>query len=84
MIELYPCFKNWKYFSNIWLYSDTHFGDEEMYRLRFSTAFSEHYIIVAGKKVKIELEDYSIDNIIMWLDNWQIGLINSKVGKKDI
>lgn len=33
-INLYPCFQHWLKYNNIWLISDTHFGDDEMAHLR--------------------------------------------------
>lgn len=33
-INLYPCFQHWLKYNNIWLISDTHFGDDEMANLR--------------------------------------------------
>jgi calcineurin-like phosphoesterase family protein len=33
-IDLYPCFKQWLRFDNIWISSDPHFGDEEMKHIR--------------------------------------------------
>lgn len=33
-LNLYPCFQHWLKYNNIWLISDTHFGDDEMANLR--------------------------------------------------
>lgn len=68
---------------SIYIFSDPHFSDLDCYRHRFPEAFTEHKIIIDNKEVIIELEDYSEENIVKWLDDFQIKRINSVVGKND-
>lgn len=70
----------------IWLYSDPHFGDEEIYKIRFpnkcdsqSAGGCEHCSGNALNCPKFPLDEESTKI----LDNMQIKRINSKVGKND-
>lgn len=82
--HLYDIFAS-KYYhgGSIYFYSDPHFSDIDSYKLRFPKAFKEHKIYIDNKEVIIELEDYSEENIVKWLDDFQIKRINSKCGKND-
>lgn len=84
MLEsLYDKFKEWSDGGSVFIYSDPHFSDLDCYKLRFPEAFTEHKIIIDNKEIKIELENYSDENIVKWLDGWQIKRINSKISKND-
>lgn len=50
-IKLYPCFKHWLEFNNIWLFSDPHFNDPEMVHLRKNYISDEEQIKKINAKV---------------------------------
>ena len=50
-IKLYPCFKHWLEFNNIWLYSDPHFNDPEMIHLRKNYISDEEQVKRINAKV---------------------------------
>ena len=50
-IDLYPCFEHLKQFNNIWLYSDPHFSDENMPRVRENYITDEEQIKRINSKV---------------------------------
>lgn len=50
-IKLYPCFKHWLEFNNIWLYSDPHFNDPEMINLRKNYISDEEQVKRINAKV---------------------------------
>jgi len=50
-IKLYPCFKHWLEFNNIWLFSDPHFNDPEMVHLRKNYISDEEQIKRINAKV---------------------------------
>lgn len=50
-IKLYPCFKHWLEFNNIWLYSDPHFNDPEMVHLRKNYISDEEQVKRINAKV---------------------------------
>jgi len=50
-IKLYPCFKHWLEFNNIWLLSDPHFNDPEMVHLRKNYISDEEQVKRINAKV---------------------------------
>ena len=50
-IKLYPCFKHWLEFNNIWLYSDPHFNDPEMIHLRKNYISDEEQVKRINAKI---------------------------------
>lgn len=78
--SLYDIFAE-KYGNEIYVTSDPHFGDLDCYKMRFPEAFSQHKIKTGKEEVEINLADYSDENIVKWLDDFQIKKINSKCGK---
>lgn len=50
-INLYPCFKHWTEFQNIWIYSDPHFSDQEMRFLRKNYIGDDEQVACINSKV---------------------------------
>lgn len=50
-INLYPCFKHWLDFNNIFIYSDPHFSDAEMKHLRKNYVGDEEQVCRINSKV---------------------------------
>jgi len=50
-IKLYPCFKHWLEFNNIWLYADPHFSDPEMVYLRKNYISDEEQVKRINAKI---------------------------------
>lgn len=66
--HFYDTFKHFG--TNVYCISDTHFGDEQLYRIRFPEKF-------------IDLEENSKEalKVVLELDLWQVKLINKTCGK---
>ena len=50
-VSLYPCFKHWTTFQNIWIYSDPHFSDEESQYFRRNYPGDEEQVKRINSKV---------------------------------
>lgn len=68
-LQLYDCFEKWAKYDSIFILSDTHFGDLDLYKSRYPEAFDS---------------DDSVEDIIKRLDQDEIKRINSKVGKTSL
>lgn len=70
-VKLYPCFDKWLKYDNIYVISDPHFGDLDLYKVRFPTTFQEG-------------TEYMHESLVKQLDEMQIKKINSKAGKNSL
>lgn len=68
-LQLYDCFERWANYDSIFILSDTHFGDLDLYKSRYPEAFDS---------------DDNVEDIIKRLDQDEIKRINSKVGKTSL
>ena len=50
-INLYSCFNQWKYFNNIWLYSDPHFNDPDSKYYRVDYPGDDEQVRLINSKV---------------------------------
>ena len=77
-IKLYPCFNHLSVYNNIWVYSDPHFGDLDLYRYRRLVHVPDR----RDYKGDVPFDEFVIE-AIKEADEKQVVSINSCVGKKD-
>lgn len=84
-LKLYSCFDKWKYFDDIYIISDTHFSDEESYRLRGllpTISKEDYYAQFTNENDECLSYESFVKRLVEKLDEMQIKNINKVCNKK--